>query len=132
MRALGKWQGVALVDVAGGRRERRTRTPNPPGAGADALSDADCLLPMRAASYRYTFTGEPNKDNTCYEPKPSCFAVVSQFKSSKSCQADIPCGSNTFQPKATDPVWHGKTREDGIRLSATAPGTEPSSLVIRV
>ena len=95
MRALGKWQGVALVDVAGGRRERRTRTPNPPGAGADALSDAaDCLLPMRAASYRYTFTGEPNKDNTCYEPKPSCFAVVSQVKSSKSCQADISCGSN--------------------------------------
>ena len=80
MRALGKWQGVALVDVAGGRRERRTRTPNPPGAGADALSDADCLLPMRAASYRYTFTGEPNKDNTGYEPKPSCFAVVSQVK----------------------------------------------------
>lgn len=94
MRALGKWQGVALVDVAGGRRERRTRTPNPPGAGADALSDADCLLPMRAASYRYTFTGEPNKDNTGYEPKPSCFAVVSQVKSSKSCQADISCGSN--------------------------------------
>jgi hypothetical protein len=49
VRALGKWEGVALMDVAGTRRERRTRTPNPPGAGADApaLSDAaDCRLPI--------------------------------------------------------------------------------------
>ena len=126
MRALGKWQGVALVDVAGGRRERRTRTPNPPGAGADALSDADCLLPMRAASYRYTFTGEPNKDNTCYEPKPSCFAVVSQVKSSKSCQV------RTYPAVPTESDRSCVAREDGISLSATAPGTEPSSLVIRV
>ena len=49
VRALGKWEGVALMGVAGTRRERRTRTPNPPGAGADApaLSDAaDCRLPI--------------------------------------------------------------------------------------
>ena len=112
VRALGKWEGVALMGVAGTRRERRTRTPNPPGAGADApaLSDAaDCRLPMvvnfEVSCSQIEFDNKTGRDTQIAEPRdrPVLFALCVGTCTAVPTESANPCVA-----------------------FATAPGTEPS------